>query len=805
MRKKQDLAEAKSQLSKLLATENITIRHRPTKVGSSFNLGTRTLELPVWKDMNGDLYDMLIGHEISHALHTPPEGWHDALTNDPKRPKLKSFINVVEDARIEKLIKRKYPGIRKPFSEAYKEINKRDHFKIREKFNGDCSKLNLIDRINMYMKVGAALNIQFTPEERKFVDRVEDVETWKEVVQLARDIYDFQKDPPKQKKPDDKKDDQEEKKNKDGKNKGKPKKDKNGKSGKDEKDDQDGDKEKSDKGDKEEKKPKNDKGDESDSEDGDEEGQESEGEEEGEGSSDGDDEEDGDGEGQDDSDAGGKGDQDGEDQDQSSTSASNGAGDQTEPASFTDDAFRQEEEKLINHFGEGQMYFDMPEADLKKLIIPNKLVVSKYEAGIMQELMRSGNPARSIPGMEYAPMALRLNAAFHRRNKGYINMLTQEFELRKNARQYARQMQAKTGELDFKKLSRYKLTDDLFRKITTVSKGKSHGMIMFIDLSGSMQGTIREIFEQMLILCTFCKKVGIPFDVYGFGDAHSYQWGGFQGFKQVNRGFTFSQYDSHGFCLRHILSSELKGNAYRRAFTMVNVLGQISNPNERDAGSNAAFNKPDYCVGNLNAMGFELGGTPFLQTIVSSKYIIEAFKLKHQVDITNVIYLTDGDGSQNVQLGPEYNQLGYDEQRRTTIGFSDYKSKQMILTEPGAVPYQTALTKLVRNITGCRHIGYYFTSARDAIDRVSKNPAESKNMLRHQKFIADNGFLAVANLGYDNYYYIASEQMARGYRGTLQVTANQTKEQMAEAFNYHQQKKQNSKLIAKQFAQDVAE
>ena len=58
---------------------------------------------------------MLVGHEVGHALFTPNEDWRD-IADCPM-----DFVNVIEDARIEKLMKRKYPGLRKSFAGGYKD------------------------------------------------------------------------------------------------------------------------------------------------------------------------------------------------------------------------------------------------------------------------------------------------------------------------------------------------------------------------------------------------------------------------------------------------------------------------------------------------------------------------------------------------------------------------------------------------------------------------------------------------------------------------------------------------------------
>ena len=91
------LFEQKSLLGKLLASENLVIEHKKVPT-AYFNLKARTITLPTFKEMTGEVYDLLVSHEVSHGLHTPAEGWHDAVIDNKA---LKSYLNVVEDARIE--------------------------------------------------------------------------------------------------------------------------------------------------------------------------------------------------------------------------------------------------------------------------------------------------------------------------------------------------------------------------------------------------------------------------------------------------------------------------------------------------------------------------------------------------------------------------------------------------------------------------------------------------------------------------------------------------------------------------------
>ncbi len=130
------------KLASLLATEDLIVEHAAVPT-ASFDLKNRKVVLPTWKEMSKSLYHMLVLHEIGHALYTPFEEFKGHVDDNDKN--LKDYINVIEDARIERKIKIMYPGSRKDFNEGYNTLNERDFFGCLER---DPSSLNLIDRIN---------------------------------------------------------------------------------------------------------------------------------------------------------------------------------------------------------------------------------------------------------------------------------------------------------------------------------------------------------------------------------------------------------------------------------------------------------------------------------------------------------------------------------------------------------------------------------------------------------------------------------------------------------------------------------
>jgi len=173
--------EIKSQLAKLLATEDLVVEHKKVST-ACFNVHTRVLTLPLWEKASNLVYDLLVGHEVGHALFTPDEDWTENVKVPPQ------FVNVVEDARVEKLMKRKYAGLAKTFYNGYKELNEEDFFQIAD---DDMSTFNLADRANLYFKVGNFISLDFTPEEKEIIDLIAVTETFADALIAAEELYKY--------------------------------------------------------------------------------------------------------------------------------------------------------------------------------------------------------------------------------------------------------------------------------------------------------------------------------------------------------------------------------------------------------------------------------------------------------------------------------------------------------------------------------------------------------------------------------------------------------------------------------------
>ena len=177
--------EVKGQLAKLLATEDLIIENRKVST-ASFDVGRRVLTLPMWEKASGTVYDLLVGHEVGHALYTPADNW---MVEYPDVPT--SFVNVLEDVRIEKLMKQKYAGLSKTFYNGYSQLAEQDFFELEQH---DIEDMGLADRINIHYKIGNFTKVSFTSEEQWFVDQAFKTNTFKDVLELSQKLYEFVKE-----------------------------------------------------------------------------------------------------------------------------------------------------------------------------------------------------------------------------------------------------------------------------------------------------------------------------------------------------------------------------------------------------------------------------------------------------------------------------------------------------------------------------------------------------------------------------------------------------------------------------------
>ena len=823
------LTNSKSLLAKLMATENLTVRHIKVQT-ASFNTQTRVLTCPIWADMDGSLYDLLMGHEVGHALYTHPEILSKAA--EGKTPFYRSILNVVEDARIEKLMKRKYPGLRKSFSAGYKDLMERDFFGIR--YERELSGKNIADRFNLYFKVGASLMVPFTEEEKNFLDRGEALETYDDVITLTDDIYKHAREEQKAKQQED--------------TSGLPMPNME-----------------SDESEEETEEPFHDDGDFDTSDEEPERGEADDSDEESKESDDagaaaGDESEEEEKKSDKDEDSAGKGlgeADDEEEKEEKKSHPDNNAQSRpreinkdempsdkddknddslVEPTMETQEQFQRMEHSLLDSQSQSTLSIFLPEPILENIIVDAATVINTYTKSLIDQCAnpRKNDPYANHLAFDYNAVARQLTTMFLRKNSKYITLLVKEFEMRKNAAQYSRVKQSRSGVIDTRRLDRYKFTSDIFKKVTTVDKGKNHGMVMFLDLSGSMESIMRETIEQILILVTFCKKVNIPFDVYGFAQYNPIVYknaaaavdqdfsdtvvqtkrvAGAQ-FKykckddvyaarsqSVNNVSPDAEFYMPGsFHLKHMISSNLNGAMYKKAFNMLVTLGEFCRSGRRAPEIRAIVK--DFTL-NEHSACMNMGGTPLTQAVWASRKIVEKFKKDNHVDIVNAIHLTDGDSTDAVHHACEsdrwVNINMVDPITKISVPLPRLKDKNFRWW----FGYMNAITHLTSTVTGCRTIGFFVGRREEINKRTTRIERDEEVKKQLRKNLNNNGFTEYKTLGYDTYFFVVTGENTTDEDFVPDVGLSKSK--LADAFIKNQNKKVNNRIVGTAFAKYIAE
>ena len=497
----------KSTLAKLMARENITVQYGNYST-AWFDIKNRVLGLPMWKDMGKDVSDLLIGHEVGHALFTPFEGWHDSPEKLEGCPR--SYINVIEDARIERHIKEAYVGLVGPMSRGYKKL-------YDDGFFGDTDSLEwgnvkLIDKINLQAKVGNLLDVPFTDEEQVYMDRAMKTVTFEDVTNLVRDILAYTKEnqeellnPPPSPQGDLPDDNEEEQQGDDQPQMGHD------------------DMEKSD----EEEalgKSKN-EGDNTDSP-----------------------------------------------SDQKEEESESVAPTQ-EDVSETDEVFRRKEHTLVDRLESGNQILIGNEfrKEVADRIVTPYAQLAKERKAMMEKYMDAlQNYKDSEYYVDKSLDELRYDfKSYIKKVKKDVNFAVKEFEMRKAGYRYTRATVAKTGSIDVNRLWSYKTNEDIFNRVTKLADAKNHGMFMLIDFSGSMNDIMGDVLSQLIHLVVFCKTVNIPFDVYGFTNQNN-KLGMVYSYHDENVDYETihprdSEVNHSGLSLPQLISSTLKKSDYEEA------------------------------------------------------------------------------------------------------------------------------------------------------------------------------------------------------------------------------------------------
>ena len=721
--------EVKGTLAKLLATENLTVEHRKVTT-ASFDVNNRVLILPIWKTASNTVYDLLVGHEVGHALYTPNKP-HDGD---------RGFVNVLEDVRIEKLMKRTYPGLRKSFFDGYHELNRDDFFGVNHE---DLTKIPFIDRINLWFKGNA--NIRFSPEEQVWVDRAAKTETFDEVVQLAIDLY--------------------------------------GRAEKIEDDKEDA--ESSDtapsKGDLGDLRDMDIEWDMQPSEKGDEQQQQQQ-------------------------------QQISMDSDQpqapvgtpeaNSSIGKQGSEDSDfdETESITQTAFDQALETLIDDNAKEWKYLTLPEVKVEDYIVPNKEIRDDLKEHFFnprqERVVTEEERTQFLDHMaQYNEYVVRKYNRFKKSANKEVNYLVKQFEMKKSADQYKRQATSKTGVINTNSLYKYKLTDDIFKRITTVPDGKNHGLVFHIDWSGSMTHVLLDTIKQTFNLVWFCRKAGIPFRVLAFQDVYfrAHSDDGYARFKAGDL------YINDSFKMLELLSSQQ--NAKSLDESMKVIFMQV-------------FAMGGYRVNSCQK--YTLGGTPLAEAIMCTRQLVDKMKKVENVQKVNVVCLTDGEANPMSYISEEdrWNDGNIEKVTRSIAHacasvFFLRDKKTGYTRRIDTHPYCTTkeIVSFFREITDYNWVGIRLCSKGDLTRTLRYNDVQGIDYNVLDKTWKKERYFSISNAcGFSEQIYMPDRNIGESSE-EIEVKAKgevATKAELQRAFKKHMGSKTSNKTVLNKFIEQIA-
>lgn len=684
----------KSILAKLLATENIEVVHGQFKT-AFFDVEKRVLGLPLWTQLE-NVYDLLVGHEVGHALFTPAEGWHDADIEIPGCPR--SFLNVVEDIRIEKLIQRKYPGLVSCFKRGYQKLDDEDFFGTSQFEQLSPEFVGLIDRINLKAKLRDLVEVEFSAEEQPLVKEAFAVETWEDVLAICKKLYEHAKENAVSTSPSMSNDNHEE-------------------------------------GDADEADTRNSSQDSNDMESSHDQTTDSEsGSETAE-----------------------------EDKEESDVKDTEG-GNEANIESQTDKAYRENEHKLIEtNAGRNLITANgFTQQQIQEMIVPYAEI----------------KKAREEMDYEDTEEFKKAYDAFLNDNKKVVQVMAKEFEMRKAAWRTKRASTARSGSLDVNKLYSYKYTDDIFKRMVNMPDAKNHGLFMMIDYSGSMQNILEDVIKQVLVLTMFCKKVNIPFQVWGFTtDCRD---------STQKSPAPYSHVDHSDVKLMQLLSSAIPKHEQENAF-------------KRLFGTSWYINQGMYYRALTKAEW--LGGTPLDEMLMAVPSLIQKFTKQNNIQKTNFVLLSDGFGS-HIDIVRHENEESY-----YSNGYAINVNGTLVKTEIVGTRRQTLTEALLNNLRKQVNsvTGYFLASNRSDFNQGMRY-IETPTFHKDRSEFLKNRFISYDNvMGYDRYFILRCDSRSMDTTTTeFEVKENAKKGEIARAFKKHANSKKANRTLAVKFAEMVA-
>lgn len=789
-----------SNLARLLATENIHVAFRKATT-ASFNVRTRVLVIPIFTaSLSKEVVQMLVAHEVGHALWTPAEGWHGELHS--RGMMFKSYLNVVEDARIERKIKVKYPGVNRDFFHGYRELIAEGFFGDLRRVLSDPRSVALVDRINIYYKAGPHIpNILFTQAELDLVEAVGETETWNDVVHVTNLVWDYDKAFRAARR----KEQEEAKQNGQGRDPSPEREEDDGvddydkddtpmppKSDDNEDDLSDMDTEGSDRD--------NLIPDDEETDDGD----DVDGYDEPEGSDDSDDE-------------GEDADLSVEEDDEDTTRIGDGAGrpkhaeeneEDGEPDySHTDRIFREKEASLVDpscrDIVYGKLVAPLSESDVK---VPYKSIIAGCEREFLRRVQYDVRRTAEEQAQWIANEETKFHAEFRTTHERYITHLVREFELKRNAWSSARVREARSGSLNLTKMHQYKYNDDLFKKVSIVPNGKNHGMVMIIDTSGSMAEALPHVIEQAAVLAMFCRRVQIPFRVFGFTNPDPMEVEKAYGYKMPK-----VAPEGEGFARYKTVATGEQGGIAQEPYVLMELFSDRMTLREFNK---ALFYYVSKCSRTFGGRKILMYATPLNEAILTVPSIVKNLRASTKVDKVSVVVLTDGSSDWN-NFNTDCGPYGLRPEKQRVILTSPWTGKAFEVTPQGDaltgrasydnLCFTKAYIQMAADGADATIVGYHVVPGRGAARMlVEYQGFYTKTTDKMKMDFRNNKMMSIDNFGYAQYFILWDKALTAEDRDLGGVKSDMSARKIATVFDAMNKSRQVNRVFLTKFIDLIA-
>ena len=318
---------------------------------------------------------------------------------------------------------------------------------------------------------------------------------------------------------------------------------------------------------------------------------------------------------------------------------------------------------------------------------------------------------------------------------------------------------------------------------------------MFVDWSGSMSDSITHVIRQAMTLAMFCKKVDIPFNLYGFTDngmlheiPDDQQERGLKRYGQPHIKYQENDLKLQNFRLREYLNSTLNSRLFDKAMYNLFVL---STSFENGHWANVPYNE-------------SLSSTPLNEAIIIAHDLIPKFRDHYKLQKVTSVWLTDGDSNSADHRWS----LEHDSYLNHTYSYH----KRIVVNRDNKLQYQAdtradmtnALLESLKESTHTETVGF-FVLGRSSTKQIRSRVPMTDDNDRKIKSIGRNKSAIFHDVqGYSEYYAIKGGKDLDTETDTLDIERGAKKGKITTAFKKYTKNRTSERVVLNSLVELIA-